>query len=107
MAANNGKRKPAFRRNTHNRMSMILIAVAVMVMTVIVGYSVHKMNIELKEKHEKIDSLNEQIAEQELFKEEIEKYKNYVESDEFTEDAAREKHGLVHEDELVFIKKED
>ena len=46
MAANNGKRKPAFRRNTHNRMSMILIAVAVM--AIIVVYLIQKANRESK-----------------------------------------------------------
>ena len=38
MATDNGKRKPAFRRNTHNRMSMMLIGVAVIVMAIIVGF---------------------------------------------------------------------
>ena len=107
MAKNNGKRKPAFRRNTHNRASMLLITVVVIVMTIIVGYSVHEMNLELKAKQEKIDSLNEQIADEEKRKEEIEAYKEYVETDEFVEDTAREKLGLVYEDEVVFIKEED
>lgn len=107
MATNNRKRKPAFRRKTHNRMSMILITVVVIVMTIIVGYSVHEMNIELKEKQEKIDNLNEQIADEEKRKEENEEYKEYVETDEFVEDTAREKLGLVYEDEVVFIKEED
>ena len=107
MATNNGQRKPAFRRNTHNRMSMILITVVVMVMTIIVGYSVHKLNIELKEKQERVDALNQDIAYQEKRKEEIEEYKEYTETDQFIEDTAREKLGLVYEDEVVFIKEED
>ena len=98
MAKNNGKRMPAFRRNTHNRMSMALIAVAVIVMTIIVGYSVYNM---------KIESLNKDIAKEEKRKEEIEEYKEYTETDEFVEDTAREKLGLVYEDEVVFIKGED
>jgi cell division protein DivIC len=107
MAKNNGKRMPAFRRNTHNRMSMALIAVAVIVMTIIVGYSVYNMKIELNENKEKIESLNKDIAKEEKRKEEIEEYKEYTETDEFVEDTAREKLGLVYEDEVVFIKGED
>lgn len=107
MATNNGKRKPAFRRNTHNRMSMTLIAVAVIVMTIIVGYSVYNMKIELKENQEKIESLNKDISKEEKRKEEIEEYKEYTQTDEFVEDTAREKLGLVYEDEVVFIKGED
>ena len=107
MAKNNGKRMPAFRRNTHNRMSMALIAVAVIVMTIIVGYSVYNMKIELNENKEKIESLNKDIAKEEKRKEEIEEYKDYTETDEFVEHTARENLGLVYEDEVVFIKGED
>jgi cell division protein DivIC len=88
-------------------MSMALIAVAVIVMTIIVGYSVYNMKIELNENKEKIESLNKDIAKEEKRKEEIEEYKEYTETDEFVEDTAREKLGLVYEDEVVFIKGED
>lgn len=107
MATNSGKRKPAFRRNTHNRMSMTLIAVAVIVMTIIVGYSVYNMKIELKENQETIESLNKDIAKEEKRKEEIEEYREYTQTDEFVEDTAREKLGLVYEDEIVFVKEEE
>ncbi|MBQ8040163.1 MAG: septum formation initiator family protein [Lachnospiraceae bacterium] len=86
---------------------MVLITVVVIVMTIIVGYSVHQLKLEKKENQDIIDSLNEQIAEEEKRKEEIEAYKEYVETDEFVEDTAREKLGLVYEDEVVFIKEED
>lgn len=86
---------------------MILISIVVIVMTIIVGYSVHEMKKELKAKDERIEQLDELIAEEEERKEEIEDYKEYVETDEFVEDTAREKLGLVHEDEIVFIKEED
>lgn len=107
MATNNGKRKPAFRRNTHNRTSMILISVAVIVMAIIVGYSVHNLKNELKDNQDKIEELNNEIANEEKRKEEIEDYKEYTQTDEFVEDTAREKLGLVYEDEVVFIKEED
>ena len=107
MATNHGKRKPAFRRNTHNRMSMILISIVVIVMTIIVGYSVYNMKIELKENQERIEKLNGEIANEEKHAEEIKEYEKYIETDEFVEDTAREKLGLVYEDEVVFIKEED
>ena len=107
MAANNGRRNPAFRRKTHNKMSMILIAVAVIVMTIIVGYSVYNMKIELNENKERIENLNEELKSEEKRKEEIAEYQEYIQTDEFIEDTAREKLGLVHDDEIVFIKEED
>ena len=107
MATNNGRKKPAFRRNTHNRMSMILITIVVIVLTIIVGYRVYNMKIELNENKEKIESLNKEYAEEEKRKEEIAEYQEYTQTDEFVEDVAREKLGLVHDDEIVFIKEED
>ncbi len=106
MASNNGRRKPAFQRTTHDRMSIVLITVVVLVMTIIVGYSVHEMKQKQSDLQEKIDGLNEQIADEEKRKEEIEDYKEYTETDEFIEDTARDKLGLVYEDEKVFVKED-
>lgn len=106
MSTKNIRRKPAFQRKTHNRSSMILISITVIIMIIIVGYKSSELKKELAVKQEEIDSLNEQIAEQEQITEEINEYKKYVETDEFVEDIAREKLGLVYEDEIVFIKEE-
>ena len=107
MAQNDRRRNPAFRRKKQNRMSMILITIAVIVLTFVVGYSVYNMKIELDENKEKIESLNKEYAEEEKRKEEIAEYQKYTQTDEFVEDVAREKLGLVHDDEIVFIKEED
>ena len=107
MAQNDRRRNPAFRRKKQNRMSMILITIAVIVLTIVVGYSVYNMKIELDENKEKIESLNKEYAEEEKRKEEIAEYQKYTQTDEFVEDVAREKLGLVHDDEIVFIKEED
>ena len=107
MSQNDRRRNPAFRRKKQNRMSMILITIAVIVLTIVVGYSVYNMKIELDENKEKIESLNKEYAEEEKRKEEIAEYQKYTQTDEFVEDVAREKLGLVHDDEIVFIKEED
>ena len=107
MAQNDRRRNPAFRRKKQNRMSMILITIAVIVLTIVVGYSVYNMKIELDENKEKIESLNKEYAEEEKRKEEIAEYQKYTQTDEFVEDVAREKLGLVYDDEIVFIKEED
>ena len=107
MVANSRKRNPAFRRKTHNKMGMILIAIAVIVMTIIVGYSVYNMKIELNENKARIESLNKELDSEEKRKVEIAEYQEYIETDEFVEEVAREKLGLVHDDEIVFIKEEE
>lgn len=107
MRENGRRRNPAFRRKKQNRMSMILITIVVIVLTIIVGYRVYNMKIELNENKEKIESLNKEYAEEEKRKEEIAEYQEYTQTDEFVEDVAREKLGLVYDDEIVFIKEED
>lgn len=107
MSQNDRRRNPVFRRKKQNRMSMILITIVVIVLTIIVGYRVYNMKIELNENKEKIESLNKEYAEEEKRKEEIAEYQEYTQTDEFVEDVAREKLGLVHDDEIVFIKEED
>ena len=107
MAPKGKRRNPAFRRKTHNKSGMIFIAIAVIVMTIIVGYSVYNMKIELNENKEKIESLNKELENEQKRKEEIAEYQEYTQTDEFVEDTAREKLGLVYDDEIVFIKEED
>ena len=107
MAQNSKRRNPAFRRKTQNRMATILITIVVIVMTIVVGYSVYTMKIELNENKEKIESLNKELENEQKRKEEIAEYQEYTQTDEFVEDTAREKLGLVYDDEIVFIKEED
>ena len=47
-------------------------------MTIIVGYSVYNMKIELKENQERIEKLNGEIANEEKHAEEIKEYEKYV-----------------------------
>ncbi len=51
-------------------------------------------------------SLVEQIQEEKDRTEEIEKLPEYIQSDEYIEKVAREKFGLVYEDEIIFKPEE-
>ena len=46
--------------------------------------------------------LEQQIKDEEIRAEDIEKMREYVDSDEFIEKMARDKLGLVYEDEIIF-----
>lgn len=50
--------------------------------------------------------LEQQIKDEEIRAEDIEKLRDYVESDEFIEKMARDKLGLVYEDEIIFKAEE-
>jgi cell division protein DivIC len=50
--------------------------------------------------------LEQQIRDEEIRADDIENLKDYVDSDEFIEKIAREKLGLVYEDEIIFKAEE-
>ena len=57
-------------------------------------------------KQERIAQLEEQIEAEEQKAEEIEEYSKYVQTKKYAEEIAKEKLGLVYEDEIIF-KAED
>lgn len=57
-------------------------------------------------KQERIEELQAQIEEEKKRAEEIKEYEKYVQTKKFAEEVAKEKLGLVYEDEIIF-KAED
>lgn len=55
-----------------------------------------------RENEAKIEQLQEEQEAQEKRTEELKEFKKYVETDEYVEEIARDKLGLVHEGEIVF-----
>ena len=58
------------------------------------------------DKQQRIEELEAQIAEEEEKSEEIEEYSKYVQTKKYAEEVAKDKLGLVYEDEIIF-KAED
>ena len=58
---------------------------------------------QINDNKEKIDDLTAQIAEQEQKLETLEELKDKVDTDEYIEKVAREKLGLIKENEIIFI----
>lgn len=82
--------------------SYILISLVVVMVFTLLSI---KSN-ELKEQRAAYESrdkyLTEKIAEQEERSEEIEEYSKYMQTKQYIEDMAKEKLGLVYEDEIIF-----
>lgn len=89
-------------RQRHSGAFMITLVVVVMLAGVLVN--MHQMSEKVRGYHEREALLQEQIAEQEFRAEEIAEYAKYVQTDKFVEEVAKEKLGLVFEDEIVFKK---
>ena len=85
-----------------------MFAIAVIVMVLLVGLLVQSQELILSNKQYEIKKaeLEQQIKDEEIRSGEIENMKDYVDSIEYIEKLAREKLGLVYEDETIF-KAED
>ena len=81
------------------------VLVLLVLTALIVGGLTIKTN-ELKEKktayEKKENYLIEQIEEENARSEEIEEYREYMQTKQYVEDMAKEKLGLVYEDEIIF-----
>ena len=90
------------RRSRQNRLSMILAVLVVAILFVAVYINGSSMRRELEENQEKITRLKQEIEEEELRSRSIEEYRAYTETDQFIEQVAREKRGLLYEGETIF-----
>lgn len=90
------------RPSRSNRRGMVAIAAVVMVL--LVGLLLQSQ--ELSSQNVKYESqkaeLEQQIKDEEMRAGEIENLKEYVDSTEYIEKVARDKLGLVYEDEILF-----
>ena len=70
--------------------------------------TVHSISLgdQLREKTAQISDLEKEKEQEEQRTEEIEKYKDYVGTDEYVEDTARDRLGMVKENEILFKAEE-
>lgn len=97
------KRDRRVRRQVkYHKTSMIAVSSVVVLMAVLLSIgsiSLRAKNNEYKRQEQKLKA---QIAEQEQRQEEIEALKEYVGTDEYIEDVAKEKLRLVNPNEILF-----
>ena len=102
----NSKKRKKKKKVGYNSLGMIAIALVVLVL---LGGLMLKSN-DLKERltgyDAKAATLQQQIEDEQTRTEEIDKLKKYMETDEHAEEVAREKLGLVKDNETVFKKQQ-
>ena len=92
----------AKRQVLQHRVSMIMIITVIVVLGVtlsIGSISLHKKNNEYKAREAELES---QLDQEATRAEEIEELEEYVGTDEYVEDVAKEKLGLVYPNEILF-----
>ena len=102
----NSKKRKKKRKVRYNSLGMLAIALVVLVL---LGGLMLESNV-LQERLTGYDAkaaiLQQQIEDEQNRTEEIDKLKKYMETDEYTEEVAREKLGLVKDNETVFKKQQ-
>ena len=95
-------RKKRFRKH----FGSFAIVGVVLLMLIFVTVASLSLRVSNANKQEKIAELEEQIEAEEKKSEEIEEYSKYVQTKKYAEEVAKDKLGLVYEDEIIF-KAED
>lgn len=98
------KRQQKKRMQRHKRSVFAVCAVIALLFIVV---SVNSVTLKAKEQVYKAQEqeLEEQIEEEKARAKEIEELDEYVGTDEYVEDVAKEKLGLIHENEIIFKAK--
>lgn len=98
----NSRKRKQRRRMRRHKTSMVAIGGVIILLMVVV--SVNSISLKAKEKNyqAQIAELQTQIDEEKERTEEIDELEDYVGTDEYVEEVAKDKLGLVHENEIIF-----
>ena len=96
------RRRYQKKRIMRNKMSVIAIIAVILLLIAVV--SVNSVTLKAKERtyQAQITELEKQIKEEKARAAEINEMEDYVGTDGYVEDVAKEKLGLVHENEIIF-----
>ena len=100
-----GYKKRAYRASRNYRQNLLGMVMITMIVCVLLGVVIvksHGMKQMIRANAETISTLETQIEAETERTSEIEKQSEYMKSDEYTEKVAREKLGLVNDDEIMF-----
>ena len=101
------KRRQTRTRIRKNRTGMFMITVVVLILCAIVMFNGIQLKSKISDNQAVQAELQAQIEEQEELKQALEEKSVYVQSKEYIEELAREKLGLVKENEIIFKKQEN
>lgn len=98
--------KTGRRRKMRKHLGSFVIVGVVVMMICFVSVAGVGLRVQNKNKQNRIEELETKIAEEKERAKEIEEYGKYVQTKKYAEEVAKEKLGLVYEDEIIF-KAED
>ena len=96
------RRRTAYRRRSQNKFSMFLVSLVVVLIMIVVAVKSVELQQKIDAKAKEEQQLDDQIAAEKRRAKEIEAFGKEVQTKGYIEDVAREKLGLVYEDEIMF-----
>ncbi len=100
------RRKIAYRKRRQNRFSMFLVSIVVVMILVAVWVRSMELQRKLDTYTVKQEQLEEKIADEEQRQQEIQEFRKYTQTKRYAEEVAKEKLGLVYDDEIIFKQEE-
>ena len=97
-----GRRRIAYRKRSQNRFSMFLVSLVIVMMLILVSVGSMELRKKIAAKAGEAALLDSQIEAEERRAHEIEEFAKEVQTKGYIENIAREKLGLVYEDEILF-----
>lgn len=97
-----GRHRVAYRKRQQNRFSMFLVTLVVLMILILVGVRSIELHRKIDAKRLEVQALEEQIEAENKRTLEIEAFGKEVQTKGYIENIAREKLGLVYEDEILF-----
>lgn len=98
------KRKIVFRqKKKENRLGMLMVTITVLMLLIVVSVKSVQLYQKLETNQARIAQLELQLKAEEARTAEIEEYGKYTQTKKYVEEVAKDKLGLVYEDEIIFM----
>ena len=93
------------KKKRKNKRTMFFITAVVVMVCVALSFQIVKLYQKNKLYIAREESLKVQLENEEKRREDLEKYEQYINSQDYVEDMAKTKLGLVYDDEIIFREK--
>ncbi len=95
-------RKVKFRKKRQNRLGMICVIVVVIMLFAVIMVKSTELQAKQKAYEKKAAVLQQQIDDEEARAQELIEYEKYTKTAKYVEEVAKDKLGLVYDDEIIF-----
>ena len=95
-------RRVAFRKRRQNRLGMMLVTFVVLVLMGVILFKGRELKMKQAEYQQREETLQAQIEDEHERTRKLTDYEKYTKTDKFVEEIAKEKLGLLYENEILF-----